>query len=135
MADESLHKGLSLYVKDLTPDTNEDQLFEKFKTVGNVVSVHICRDKITHQSFGYAYVNYNHPSEAERALDTLNFKLLNGKPMHIMWSQPDSALRKSVVGNVFIKNLDSTIDDEALFDTFSIFGEIISSKARNISFF
>ena len=124
----SSFQNASLYVGDLHPDTTEALLIEKFSTVGNLVLVRICRDKITRQSLGYAYVNYSQPSEAERALDTLNFELLNGKPMRIMWSQRDPALRKSGLGNVFIKNLDSTIDNKALYDTFSTFGDIISCK-------
>ena len=41
---------------------------------------------------------------AERALDTMNFDVLKGKPIRIMWSQRDPSLRRSGVGNVFIKN-------------------------------
>jgi polyadenylate-binding protein len=121
-------QSASLYVGDLHTDTDEAKLIEKFSTVGTVVLVRICRDKITRQSLGYGYVNFSQPSEAERALDTLNFEPVNGVPMRIMWSQRDPSLRKSGVGNVFIKNLDSTIDNKALYDTFSAFGEIISCK-------
>lgn len=65
---------------------------------------------------------------AERALDTMNFDLLKGRPIRIMWSQRDPSLRKSGVGNVFIKNLDKAIDNKAMYDTFSAFGNILSCK-------
>ena len=40
---------------------------------------------------------------AERALEILNYQPLNGKPMRIMWSHRDPAMRRSNVGNIFIK--------------------------------
>ena len=65
---------------------------------------------------------------AERALDTMNFDVLKGRPIRIMWSQRDPSLRRSSVGNVFIKKLDKSIDNKAMYDTFSAFGNILSCK-------
>ena len=34
-------------------------------------------------------------------MDTMNFDVIKGKPIRILWSQRDPSLRKSGVGNVF----------------------------------
>lgn len=118
----------SLYVGDLHPDVTEAMLYDKFTTAGPLLSLRLCRDLVTRRSLGYAYINFQQPADAERALDTMNFDVLRGKPIRIMWSQRDPSLRKSGVGNLFIKNLDKNIDNKSMYDTFSAFGNILSCK-------
>ncbi|KAL5705648.1 Polyadenylate-binding protein 8 [Ranunculus cassubicifolius] len=118
----------SLYVGDLELNVTDSQVFELFSQLGQVVSVRLCRDVNTRISLGYAYVNMSNAQEAARAMDVLNFTPLNGKPIRIMYSHRDPSIRRSGTANIFIKNLDKTLDNKSLHDIFAAFGNILSCK-------
>ncbi|KAL9357708.1 hypothetical protein Peur_050961 [Populus x canadensis] len=118
----------SLYVGDLEHNVNEGQLFDLFSQVAQVVSIRVCRDQARRASLGYAYVNFSNPQDAANAMELLNFTPLNGKAIRIMVSHRDPSMRKSGHANVFIKNLDTSIDNKALQETFASFGPVLSCK-------
>uniref|UniRef100_A0A3Q2HY88 Polyadenylate-binding protein n=1 Tax=Equus caballus TaxID=9796 RepID=A0A3Q2HY88_HORSE len=82
---------------------DEAMLYEKFSTIGPILSIRFCLDPPSRCSLGYEYVNFSLQADTER-------------------SQRDPSLRESGVSNIFVKNLAKSID------TFSVFGNILSRK-------
>ncbi|CAH1443236.1 unnamed protein product [Lactuca virosa] len=110
----------SLYVGDLEENVDEGQLFDLFNEVTRVHSVRICRNEENGVSFGYGYVNFTSSED--------DSKRLNGKQIRIMFSDPDPTMRRSGIGNVYIKNLDSSIDNKELYEVFCVCGDVSTCK-------
>jgi polyadenylate-binding protein len=118
----------TLYVGDLEPTVTDSQIYDLFHQIDPVLSARICKDVTTNSSLGYAYVIFSTVESANRALDQLNFKPLNGNTIRIMYANCDPSISKSGLANIFIKNLDKAVDAKVLYQTFCVFGTILSCK-------
>ena len=118
----------ALYVGDLAIDVTETDLYEIFKAIGNVVSVRVLRDYVSHKSLGYAYVNYEKEEEAAAAIEKLNYSFIKGRSCRIMFSCRDPSERKSGKGNVFVRSLPKDFNNQRLHELFSVCGKIVSCK-------
>lgn len=122
--------SLSLYVGNLGQDVVEANLYDKFGAIGPITSVRVCRDSTTRRSLGYAYVNFVNADDAKRAIEQFNYDTIGNStnPIRVMYSQRDPNLRRTGLGNIFISNLEKSIDVKTLNDTFAVFGNILSCK-------
>ncbi|XP_073317035.1 polyadenylate-binding protein 6-like [Primulina huaijiensis] len=128
MVEADTPQRATLYVGGLHPDVSEKELEETFGAAGQVVSVRLCRDKISLRSLCYAFVKFCFHIDARRALNRLNFTELRGRPMRIMWCEREPISRKRGIGNLFVKNLDPSITSARLQEIFSEYGTVISCK-------
>ncbi|XP_060758717.1 polyadenylate-binding protein 4-like [Neoarius graeffei] len=103
-------------------------LEEMLSAAGPVHSIHLCRDRKTGSSRGYACVNFLYRADAERALESFDSELLMGRPIQMAWSQREPPAKNTGIGNLIIRNLDKSIDSMSLFDLLSIFGTVLSCK-------
>ncbi|ODV91831.1 hypothetical protein CANCADRAFT_16662, partial [Tortispora caseinolytica NRRL Y-17796] len=59
-------------VTNLPPNAEENELGYIFQQYGSVARVHIVRDRETNQPRGFAFITYNEPRSAEKAVKALN---------------------------------------------------------------
>ncbi|CAG2116551.1 unnamed protein product [Medioppia subpectinata] len=118
----------SVFVTDLAEEVTETALLNAFNTCGPIRSVRICRHSDDRRSLGYGYVNFLTASDARQAVHKLNFAQICGQTVKVMAAQSDRTQRVSNNANVFIKNLDKSIDTKRLYELFIPFGPIMSFK-------
>lgn len=118
----------ALYVGDLSPDVTEQILFKHFGGETFVTSTKICRDMTTKRSLGYGYVNFRTVEDARMTLEQYNYSVILDRPCRIMWSVRDPTKRKDNRGNLYIKNIDKSVDARTIYHAFFQFGEILSFK-------
>ncbi|KAM9451404.1 polyadenylate-binding protein 1-like 2 [Clarias gariepinus] len=109
-----------LYVGALHDHVTESMLFKRFRPAGPIRFIQICRDNKTVPSLIHAYVSFKYRADAERAMVKLNYECLMGQPMRIMWAQRHLTRGSTCVGNLFIENVDKSIDSMGLFELFPI---------------
>uniref|UniRef100_A0A1I7Z6E7 RRM domain-containing protein n=1 Tax=Steinernema glaseri TaxID=37863 RepID=A0A1I7Z6E7_9BILA len=81
-------------VENLPRDVTEADLFYKFRRIGPLSSIRVFRGTLLYQPYIIcADVEFQHPADAERAIDTLNWDDMDGSRICIAWS-PNSAQGK-----------------------------------------
>jgi RNA recognition motif-containing protein len=77
-----------LFVGSLAWATNDDSLKEFFSGVGEVVSANVIVDRETNRSKGFGFVEMSSDEEAKKAIDELNGKELDGRPIVVSEARP-----------------------------------------------
>ncbi|XP_059313723.1 serine/arginine-rich splicing factor SC35-like isoform X2 [Lycium ferocissimum] len=77
----------SLLVLNITFRTTADDLFPLFDKYGKVVDIFIPRDRRTGESRGFAFVRYKYADEAQKAVDRLDGRVVDGREMAVQFAK------------------------------------------------
>ncbi|KAL9650458.1 hypothetical protein ABK040_004682 [Willaertia magna] len=125
------NQASTIYVGNLDQQVDEELLWELFVQVGPITDIKIPRDRITNTHSGYAFVEYRSEVDANYAIQVMNQIKLFGKPMKINKYDQDKSSRNLDVGaNLWIGNLDPSLDEQKLKEIFGMFGNIIPPTPR-----
>ena len=80
--DES-HMSTRLYVGNLSFNTSSETIREEFSALGEVTDVHVVMDRETGRPRGFAFVTMGSPAEAQKAINEMNGKMLDGRPLRV----------------------------------------------------
>lgn len=114
----------TIYVGDLSSKTLESDLFRIFSSIGEVVKIKL-KKRIEPLS-SFAFVTFANGDAADRAIKEYNNFRLNKKNIRVLPCMDEKSKREDA--NLIVKNLPSSFTNENLYDTFSVFGTIISAK-------
>jgi len=63
---------MNIYVGNLSPDVNEDDLRHAFESFGQVSSAKVIKDRFTDEPRGFGFIEMPNSEEAKAAMEGLN---------------------------------------------------------------
>lgn len=84
---------MNIYVGNLPWSMTEADLSAEFEAYGKVRSVQIIKDKLTDRSRGFGFVEMDSQSEAQAAIEALNGKDVDGRPLTVNEARPRAERR------------------------------------------
>lgn len=116
----------NLIVNYLPQTMTQEEVKSLFSSIGEVESCKLIRDKVTGQSLGYGFVNYQRSDDAEKAVSTFNGLRLQNKTIKVSFARPSSDAIKGA--NLYVSGLSKSMTQQDLESLFSSFGQIITSR-------
>lgn len=79
---------MNLYVSNLSFGTGDNELKTLFSEYGSVTSAKVITDRETGRSRGFGFVEMPSDEEAKKAINGLNNKEIEGRPMSVSVARP-----------------------------------------------
>lgn len=116
----------NLIVNYLPQEMTDEHFRVLFAKYGDIRSARIIRNKNTNYSYGFGFVDYFNPEDAEQAIEHLNGSVQNGKSIKVAFARPSSDEIKNA--NLYITNLPPNFTESKVTNLFSPYGEIIQCR-------
>lgn len=116
----------NLIVNYLPQTMTQEEIRSLFSSIGELESCKLIRDKMTGQSLGYGFVNYQRQEDADKAISTLNGLRLQNKTIKVSIARPSSESIKGA--NLYVSGLPKNITQPDLEAIFTSYGRIITSR-------
>uniref|UniRef100_A0A1B6KK18 RRM domain-containing protein n=1 Tax=Graphocephala atropunctata TaxID=36148 RepID=A0A1B6KK18_9HEMI len=120
------NKSSNLIVNYLPQNMTDRELYSMFVTIGPVESCRVMKDFKTGYSYGFGFVNYNHPVDAERAIQQLNGQEIFNKRIKVSYARPSGDDIKDT--NLYVTNLPRNYTEQNLEMLFGQFGTIVQKN-------
>src|SRR5947209_6088190 len=78
----------NIYVGNLSWETSADDLLALFQEHGTVARAQVITDRETGRSRGFGFVEMDNDAEAQKAIDALNGKDYQGRPLTVNEARP-----------------------------------------------
>lgn len=126
----------SLYIGNIDPKVNETLLYELFIQFAPVRSLNLPKDRVLRSHQGFGFIEFRDEKDTDYILQILKGVRLYGKLLKLRKLEAGRSTTSTakkptqtidVGAKIFINNLHPLIDEKFLNDTFSDFGNIIST--------
>ena len=79
---------MKLYIGNLPWSIDDSKLKNLFSEFGNVVLAEVVKDKYTMRSKGFGFVEFQEDSEAQKAVEAMNGKEVEGRELKVSEARP-----------------------------------------------
>jgi len=83
--------GKKLYVGNLSYKVTEDDLKDLFGEFGSVTEINLITDRATGRSRGFGFVEFSSGDEADKAINSLNGKMLQDRKITVSEARPQKS--------------------------------------------
>lgn len=91
----------NLFIGSLAYATTDDTMKAFFETIGEVTSARVVMDRESGRSKGFGFVEFADEANNDKAVDQLNGKELDGRPINVSLARPKEDRPRNTDGGSF----------------------------------